>query len=333
MVDNQNQNKKFRIAEKKVNSQDKLKIFQNGKTYQIIINAITAFQRSVQEKPNVYLQKEEIEKATAENKAFTVLLNIFKRCEDLLVEHPAIDKDKQRFGNTAFRGWYEAFEKIYDAEISNDINALYDGLSKDKQIFDTEEAKLADEIKPYFMECFGNSKRIDYGTGHELDFLCVLIILVEIGIFDSQEETLRKLVQIVFLKYSRVCRQIQILYNLEPAGSKGIYGLDDYSFLTFLFGAAEMINNKDKITPQELERDVKKLEEHAQKYMFFEAAHYNLFSKKGHIAEHSPILFQISQVPLWEKISKGLIKMYEDFVLLKLVVIQHFYFGSVLALE
>jgi serine/threonine-protein phosphatase 2A activator len=51
--------------------------------------------------------------------------------------------------------------------------------------------------------------------------------------------------------------------------------------------------------------------------------------KKGPFYEHSPTLYDISGVPYWAKINKGMIKMYKVEVLGKFPVIQHFPIGNV----
>ena len=55
--------------------------------------------------------------------------------------------------------------------------------------------------------------------------------------------------------------------------------------------------------------------------------------KTGPFAEHSNQLWNVSGVPLWDKVYTGLVKMYRAEVLSKFPVIQHTFFGSLFTLK
>merc|ERR1712129_309975 len=134
----------------------------------------------------------------------------------------------------------------------------------------------------------------------------------------------------VFAKYMTVMRGLQTIYVLEPAGSHGVWGLDDFHALPFLFGAAQLVGREDEIPTGEVYKE-KVVKEYADKYLYVDAIHQVLLAKRGApFHETSPMLYDITAVPNWQKTHNGLVKMYTAEVLQKFPVIQHFLFGSII---
>ncbi|KAF4518707.1 hypothetical protein B566_EDAN013726, partial [Ephemera danica] len=85
-------------------------------------------------------------------------------------ETPPIDQP-QRFGNQAFRTWYKKLQQ--------------GGAEELKKILPESLHTAVIELTPYLVEGFGNSTRIDYGTGHEMSFLMLLCCLFKIGALEQ----------------------------------------------------------------------------------------------------------------------------------------------------
>lgn len=95
-------------------------------------------------------------------------------------------------------------------------------------------------LKPYFLGSFGSFTRMDYGTGHEASFALFLCCLTLLRFFQPMVDEERDIVLRVFVRYLQLCWRLQDVYRLEPAGSHGVWGLDDSSFLGYIFGSGQL---------------------------------------------------------------------------------------------
>ena len=251
-----------------------------------------------------------------------------------LVDDVPPDNGPRRFGNVSFRKWYQLLEDKLDELLS--------------ECLPRQHKPAQDELAAYLLGSFGSAQRLDYGTGHELSFLAFLACLWKLDFFSSNEPGVeeRGIVLRVFEPYLVLVRKLIKLYNLEPAGSHGVWGLDDNSFLPYVFGSAQLcppIEETDdtptegsltiapdpsSVTKQNL------VDKEKDSNMYFSAIAFIYNVKKGQFFEHSPMLYDISGIKDgWGKINKGMIKMYNAEVLSKFPVVQHFPFGSLLKWE
>jgi len=124
----------------------------------------------------------------------------------------------------------------------------------------SKQEEIIAELREYLHLCFGHPMRIDYGTGHECSFIVFLLSLCKIGCFGSggmhnkdenggdnkskpaaDPEAVSLACLSLFYIYLNVTRGLQRDYMLEPAGSHGVWGLDDYHCVPFYLGACQMI--------------------------------------------------------------------------------------------
>ncbi|CAL0333979.1 unnamed protein product [Lupinus luteus] len=241
----------------------------------------------------------------------TAIVSIIETLTLWVDEIPPVQQ-AARYGNIAYRTWHE---KLVENAESLMMQILHE---------DVKQAKV--EVAAYFTDSFGNASRIDYGTGHETNFAAWLYCLARLE--EIVEEDYTAVVSRVFVKYIDLMRKLQLVYCLEPAGSHGVWGLDDYQFLPYIFGASQLIDHK-YMKPKSIHNtDI--LENFSKEYMYLACIVFIRKVKKGAFAEHSPMLDDISGVPNWNKVNTGLLKMYKAEVLEKVPIMQHFLFGSII---
>lgn len=104
---------------------------------------------------------------------------LLQSLSDLINQAPP-DTGPRRFGNVAFRSWYQLAEQ--------NAPSLLDELLKNVLSTSFSAQPLRDELKAYLLGSFGSAQRLDYGTGHELSFLAFLGCLWKLGIFQHGDE-------------------------------------------------------------------------------------------------------------------------------------------------
>lgn len=297
---------RFRAPSRGVMTPADLATWERSQAYQEIVGFLLAANNAVKGRGSV--------PAPPMSAAVAGLERLLARLRQWVELHPPVDQP-QRFGNTAFRDYYARLKKEGEALVRE---ALGPGF-----------APCAGELSVYLAESVGNATRVDYGTGHELAFLMFLACLFKVGAL--KEEDLRATVVVLFDSYLGLVRLLQKSYRMEPAGSQGVWSLDDHQFLPLLWGAAQLCAH-DTVTPAML-ADPEVVHKYADTYMFFGCIRHIMSVKTGPFAEHSNQLWNISGVPHWTKVNQGLVKMYKAEVLRKFPVIQHVLFGSLLTLD
>ena len=297
---------------KEIQSQARLKEFKTTPAYTHLIEFIQGLAEAVAGKS--------LTDEVAVSPPVQCLLDDLEQMTIWVAELPPLQQ-AMRYGNKAFIAWHRRLCELSTAmatKLLGTRNAAADaGVS-------VEQA--SSELAAYLNDSFGNATRIDYGTGHELAFAAFLCAAERVGSFTMDDRP--ALVLRVFQQYLELMRLLQSTYYLEPAGSHGVWGLDDYQHLCFFFGAAQLSQQRE-IAPSAV-HDADLLEDGHEQWMYLAAVRFIRQVKKGPFREHSPYLSDISGVDSWLKIGVGLLRMYEVEVLGKFPVVQHLTFGKLL---
>lgn len=138
---------------KAILSQEQLNWFQTSQTRNDIVQYILALNDSIL---NVKLTD-----ICETSPAVDAILNTLDRIEQLATETPPVENSASRFGNPAFRTFYDKVSQISPSS---------------HEILPNFPAVKIPEVSEYFNESWGNRTRIDYGSGMELNFLCWLYV-------------------------------------------------------------------------------------------------------------------------------------------------------------
>ncbi|QRV98939.1 peptidylprolyl isomerase [Ceratobasidium sp. AG-Ba] len=288
---------------KAILSPEDLEIWKQSATHQKIVDYILQLNSSITGK--------KLTDSVPESDAITSVIKVLEQVESIAQNTPPVNNNASRFGNPAFKTFYD---KVQEAMSS--LHVTIPGIPQE----------AIPEISAYLQESWGSRARIDYGSGMELNFLCWLFCLESLGVFSAEDHP--ALVLRVFWRYISVMRLLQKTYWLEPAGSHGVWGLDDYHFLPFLWGSGQLVGHPH-LRPKSI-HNAELIEEFSKDYMYFACIEFINSVKTASLRWHSPMLDDISGVKTWDKVNSGMIKMYNAEVLGKLPVAQHFLFGSVI---
>ncbi|KAJ4967431.1 hypothetical protein NE237_019280 [Protea cynaroides] len=296
----------FQVPAKKIHSPDDIRHFHDSVSGKNFLGFVVALSESI--------RGHKISDPCHQSQTLNSIVSILETLLCWVDEIPPLQQSS-RYGNLSFRTWQSRLIEKADSLM---FQFLPDNLRS-----------ATVEIVSYFSDSFGNWSRIDYGTGHETNFAAWLYCIVRLGLL--MEEDYQAIVSRIFVKYLELMRKLQIVYCLEPAGSHGVWGLDDYHFLPFVFGSSQLIDHKYMKPKSINNQDI--LDNFSNEYLFLSCIAFVKEVKKGPFCEHSPLLDDISGVPTWNKVNSGLLKMYKVEVLEKVPIMQHFLFGWLIKWE
>lgn len=285
---------------KKINSEQDMMKWVNSPAYNTIYNTLIQLNASIRSTPRSAIRSGKPIIRSLEE-ALSQVQDIVKKIKPI--------KSPMRFGNRAFRSFLTYIWE-HKAEILSDVTTN-------------------PESQDYFCQSFGSWTRLDYGTGHEFNFLAFIATLVVQNILTPED--FPSLIFNVLWYYYDLVIQIQDKYSLEPAGSHGSWGVDDYVALPFVLGSSQLIDHPI-LTPKSVV-DQETTREFKDDFLYCRWIDFLYQSKSPPFSESSRMLYSLRTLPHFAKLNNGMLKMYKGEVMDRFLVVQHFRFGNLLRWE
>lgn len=175
----------FATPSKKINDGDDLSFFFASTAYSDLTIWLLQLNRAIfpTKRQDGSIDTCIVDSSASFSKSIQMVRNILQSLSKL-VEGAPPDTGPRRFGNFAFRKWYQLAENHASGLIvTNLLNA-----SSFANLSNEHKDSLCDELKAYLLGSLGSAQRLDYGTGHELSFLAFLGCLWKLGMFEDGEE-------------------------------------------------------------------------------------------------------------------------------------------------
>jgi serine/threonine-protein phosphatase 2A activator len=174
----------FVLPSKKIHEEPDVSAFLVSRAYRDLTIFLSQLNRSVlpQQVKDAATGKVTVtafELGSANSTFSTTVQGLAQLIADLnnVIKEAPPDSGPRRFGNLAFRKWYEmVIERSLDLlrrHLPASVLQFKHGVTMEP----------ITELQEYFLGSFGSKQRLDYGTGHELSFLAFLAGIWKLGGF------------------------------------------------------------------------------------------------------------------------------------------------------
>lgn len=151
----------YQIPSRRILSVKDHELFLASPSYKLILAFIFGLSDAVEDAPISSVKDADM------SDPVKAILSVLDEVQTLVEDTPPDDTGGSRFGNKLFRSFLDK---------AKSLSTLWH-----KRLGVTSQDAIA-EVETYLLQSFGNRTRIDYGSGHELNFMTWLLCLYQLQI-------------------------------------------------------------------------------------------------------------------------------------------------------